>query len=133
VIPIYGGARHTTGTLCRVPNPEDLETRMATLEHEVARLRDEVHHSRTDAAAARVLAGGADRDIAAFGTKLEAHTKTLNALRETQLEQSQRLDRLEHKVDHLEHEMRQGFATLSAGMAQIIELLTRNDGSNESD
>jgi chromosome segregation ATPase len=113
---------------------------MATLEHEVARLRDEVHHSRTDAAAARVLAGGADRDIAAFGTKLEAHTKTLNALRETQLEQSQRLDRLEHKVDHLEagfdgleHEMRQGFATLSAGMAQIIELLTRNDGSNESD
>jgi uncharacterized protein Yka (UPF0111/DUF47 family) len=112
VIPIYGGARHTTGTLCRVPNPEDLETRMATLEHEVA----------------------------AFGTKLEAHTKTLNALRETQLEQSQRLDRLEHKVDHLEagfdgleHEMRQGFATLSAGMAQIIELLTRNDGSNESD
>jgi hypothetical protein len=58
----------------------------------------------------------------------------LNALRETQVEQGDRLTRLENKVDQgftamnariggLEHEMRQGFSTMNVGMAQITALL----------
>jgi hypothetical protein len=59
--------------------PEEIGDRVTRLEHEVARARD-------DAAAARVLAGGADRDVSAMQGELRAHTRSLNALRETQLE-----------------------------------------------
>jgi hypothetical protein len=96
---------------------------------------------REDAAAARVLAGGADRDVAAVTSKLDAHTKVLNALREsqlefreTQLEHGHRLDSLETRFDGLESrfdgletEMRQGFAKLGSGMAHITMLLERLD------
>lgn len=91
---------------------------------------------RADAAAARVLAGGADRDVSAFGAKLEAHTRALNALRETQLEQGvaigvlgQRVDGLTQRVDGLESEMRKGFAMTAAGMARITALLEDIAGS----
>jgi chromosome segregation ATPase len=113
-----------------MPEPDALETRVTTLEHEVAHLREEITTTRSDAAAARILAGGADRDVSAFGAKLDAHTKTLNALRETQVEQgeilrehSEKIDRLETRFDGLEREMRHGFATLGTGMAQITALL----------
>lgn len=92
---------------------------------------------RQDAAAARVLAGGADRDVAAFAAKLDAHTKVLNALRETQLEHGERLSSLEgrfdsmegrfgsleRRVDSLEHKVDSGFAKLGEGMAHITALL----------
>jgi hypothetical protein len=106
-----------------VPDADDLEARVTTLEHQVARLREEVATTRSDAAAARVLAGGADRDVAAFGAKLDAHTKVLNALRETQVEHGQRLDSLERVVEEGFAEMRHGFSTLNVGMAQITALL----------
>jgi hypothetical protein len=41
----------------------DLEARVAALEARVGELADRVQHSEQDAAAARVLAGGADRDV----------------------------------------------------------------------
>ncbi len=47
------------------------------------------------------------------GTQLE--------LRETQLEQGQ-------KIDKLDREMREGFATMATGMAQITALLTNIAG-----
>lgn len=47
--------------------PEDLEARVAGLEGEVADLNSRVQRSEQDAAAARVLAGGADRDVADLG------------------------------------------------------------------
>jgi len=106
-----------------VPN-DDLELRLTTLEHEVARLRE-------DAAAARALAALADRDVAEFRTELRGHHHVLSALRETQLEQGQKIDEHSRKLD--EHsrkldeqgrEMREGFATLATGMAQITALLT---------
>jgi hypothetical protein len=44
--------------------PEDeLEARFTRLEHERAELRERVSFARTDAASARVLAAGADRDV----------------------------------------------------------------------
>lgn len=57
----------------------DLEGRVTAVEHELRQVRD-------DAAAARVLASGADRDVSVLGAKLDAHTKVLNVLRETQVD-----------------------------------------------
>ena len=92
---------------------EDLETRVTALERQVAEVRQ-------DAAAARVLAGAADRDVSEFRAELRAHTNTLNALRETQLEQQaetrERFTQLEDKVND-------GFTKTSLGMAQITALL----------
>jgi hypothetical protein len=101
----------------------------------VTRLEGEVALARQDAAAARVLAGGADRDVAAMQSELRAHTRSLNALRETQREQGDRIDRLDRKVGEgfakveerfamVETEMREGFSVLAVGQAQITALLT---------
>jgi hypothetical protein len=68
-----------------VPN-DDLELRVTSLEREVIRLREQVTLTSSDAAAARVLAAGADRDVSEVRAELRAHTQGLNALRETQLE-----------------------------------------------
>lgn len=107
---------------------DDVETRVAVLEREVARLREQIAlvssdaaTARVDAAAARVLASGADRDVSEIRDGLRAHTQSLNALRETQLEQGQ-------KIDKLDREMREGFATMATGMAQITALLANIAG-----
>jgi chromosome segregation ATPase len=104
---------------------DDLEQRMIALEQEQARLREHLRVAEGDAGAARALAAGADRDTSEVRTELRAHLKALNALRETQreiretqLEQGERLGALEHKVDD-------GFAKLSVGMAEINTLLKR--------
>lgn len=67
-------------------------------------------------------------------TELTAHTKSLNSLRETQLEQGneirelrQGLSRLEEKVDH-------GFSMVAVGMAQInaqLAIAIRESGEAE--
>jgi chromosome segregation ATPase len=125
---------------------DELDDRMTAVEQKLQLVGE-------DAAAARVLASEADRDVSVFGAKLDAHTKTLNALRETQIEHGQqliqhgqrlaslegRIDRLERKVDdgfaRMDQEfalVNQGFAKvenqfakLGAGMAHITTLLER--------
>lgn len=80
-----------------MPDPgDDVEARMAVIEREIARLREQTAHTssevaaaRADAAAARVLAAGANRDVSEVRAELHAHTQALNALRENQLEQGQ--------------------------------------------
>ncbi|MGH3979994.1 MAG: hypothetical protein ACRDRZ_13510 [Pseudonocardiaceae bacterium] len=94
---------------------DDFETRLATLEDEVTRLREQVALTSSDAAAARVLAAGADHDVAEVRAELRSHTQALNALRDTQLE-------------HV-REMREGFAKQATGMTQITALLTKIAGS----
>jgi len=87
----------------------------------MAAIREQVALASADAAAARTLAAGADRDVSEVRAELRGHTRALNALRETQLEQGQAIVRLER-------EMREGFATLGTGMAQITALLTSLGG-----
>ena len=70
---------------------KDLENRVGILEQEVAQLREQAALSSSDATAARVLAAGADRDVSEVRSELRAHTRALNALRETQLEQGRML------------------------------------------
>lgn len=115
----------------------DLETRVGTLEREVARLREQGVLTSSDAAAARVLAAGADHDVSEVRAELRAHTQALNALRETQLEQGRTLaehgeainsiqqELTEHRqaIVSLDQKMSAGFATLNTGMAQIAALL----------
>ena len=110
--------------------PDDIESRVERLEAEVARLRHRVIETGHDAVAARLLAGGADRDVSEVRAELRAHTRALNALRETQSEFGARLDAverrltsLEARVGSLDTEMRAGFAEMRSGMAQIVSLL----------
>ena len=124
---------------------DDIEARVAILEREVVRLREQVALSSSDAAGARVLAAGADRDVSEVRAELRAHTQALNALRETQLEQGraiagldqrvtgldQKVTGLDQKVTGLDQKVTEGFATLGVGMAQITALLTGMAGSEQ--
>jgi hypothetical protein len=109
-----------------MPNKYDeLEGRVAAVEHELRRVRE-------DATAARVLAREADRDVSAFGVKLDAHNKTLNALRETQLEMhsvqlehGRRLTLLERKVDEGFARIDQEFALVNQGFTKVEEQFTK--------
>jgi hypothetical protein len=88
----------------------------------VTDLEREVRIARQDAAAARILAGGADRDVAEHGAKLDLHKALLDALRETQIEHGEKIDSLEQRVSR-------GFSMLAVGQSEILALLNRLDGS----
>jgi len=106
-----------------MPNKYDeLEGRVTAVEHELRRVRE-------DATAARVLAREADRDVSVFGVKLDAHYKTLNALRETQLETLSRLTLLEHKVDDGFARVDQQFARIDQQFAQVNQQFAQVDQS----
>ena len=111
-------------------NGGDFEDRLTAVEREVAQLREQQGLSASDASAARMLAAGADHDVSEVRAELRAHTRAMNALRETQLEQGRRLDRIEGRFDGLEGQfdalgtrMTDGFATVGVGTAQIVTLL----------
>lgn len=97
---------------------EELEARITALEAEV-RL------ARQDAAAARVLAGGADRDVEGLSATFDMLKALLGAVRETQVEHGQRISTLERRLDSPGTEMRSGFARLGAGQDAILTLLNR--------
>ena len=107
---------------------QDLENRVSALEQEVAQLREQAALSSSDAIAARVLAAGADRDVSEVRSELRAHTRALNALRETQLEQGRLLTDHGRAIVSLDQKMSAGFTTLHTGMEKIIALL-ENAGS----
>jgi hypothetical protein len=67
-----------------VSDIDDLRARLVVVEDQVTQLAE-------DAAATRALAAMADRDVAAFRQEMRGHTRVLNALRETQLEQGRTL------------------------------------------
>ena len=97
---------------------------MEELEGRVTALEVQMRSVRQDAVAARVLAGGADRDVAALATKLDANTRLLEAVRETQVEDHQRIARLEGRFDGLEGR----FDGLEHGQAMILDLRRRRNG-----
>jgi hypothetical protein len=108
-----------------VSQPDDnIEGRFTRVERDVASLRDDV-------TTARVLAAAADRDVSEV-RELRAHTQVLNALRETQLDLRQTQLQQGQKIDNLEREMRRGFSVLNTGMAQMTTLLEGIAGSNQS-
>jgi predicted nucleic acid-binding Zn-ribbon protein len=122
--------------------PSDLETRVAALETQVTALTERVRHSEQDAAAARVLAGGADRDVSGMRGEirefrdqnnrvlsvmrdhLNAMREDFNAMRDDVGDLRSRMDSLEQTVDTGFIEMRGKFDATAAGLDQITGLLT---------
>ncbi|WP_042915365.1 hypothetical protein [Mycobacterium canetti] len=116
--------------------PEDLEQRVTALESQVRELADRVRASEQDAAAARVLAGAADRDVTEFVGELRdfrrATIGSFNALREdfTALreEMTERFSQVEERfrrVDDGFTEMRGRLDGAAAGQQHIVELIER--------
>jgi hypothetical protein len=103
-----------------MPQPEDLEARVAALETRVRELADRLRLSEQDAAAARVLAGGADRDVTEIRGEIrefrEQNTRVLNAMRED-------LTDLRHQVGNGFTEVRGKLDATAAGQQQIVDLL----------
>lgn len=114
--------------LCCMTQPPDLEARVAALETKVSELDQRVRHSEQDAAAARVLAGGADRDVSEMRAEIrefrDANTRTLNALRQDMVEGFARVDEQFGHVDDGFTEMRGKFDGLAAGLQQITGMLS---------
>jgi methyl-accepting chemotaxis protein len=79
------------------------------LESRVEELTGRVHRSERDAAAARVLAGGADRDVEQIRGEIrdfkQATTASFNAMRED--------------INDLRTEIRAGFADVDRGFADM--------------
>jgi methyl-accepting chemotaxis protein len=118
------------GTLLTVSQPPDLEARVAALESRVEALTDRVHRSERDTAAARVLAGGADRDVEQIRGEIrdfkQATTASFNAMRED-------LGDLRGQMNNGFAEMRNGFAEMHRGFAEVdrgfIEIRGRLDAT----
>ena len=113
----------------------DLEPRVEALENQVRDLTAKVQVTQQDAAAARVLAGAADRDVSEIRGELRdfrnATTANFNAMRQdfAGLRQDfadlrEHVDRKFEQVDQGFMEMRGRFDAAAAGQQQIVDLLT---------
>jgi hypothetical protein len=102
--------------------PNELEARVAALETQVAELAEQVRTSKQDAAAARVLAGGADRDVTEIRGEIrdfrQATTSSFNAMRDD-------LRDLRRDTADGFTEMRGKLDAAAAGQQQIVALLNR--------
>jgi len=113
---------------------------VSALEEQVRELDERVRHSRQDAAAARVLAGGADRDVTEIRREgrefREQNNRVLNAVREDLTDLSSRVDSLSSRVDSGFTEMRGKFGAAAAGQEQIAGMLSvliaREDGPGDA-
>lgn len=107
--------------------PEDLESRVAALESQVRELVERVHSSEQDAAAARVLAGGADRDVVEVREQIRdfrgATTSSFNAMREDLVDLRRAMNDGFARVDDGFTEMRGKLDGTAAGQQQIVALL----------
>ncbi|MCH9729717.1 MAG: hypothetical protein K0U84_08595 [Actinomycetia bacterium] len=99
---------------------DDLEPRVAALEGQVRDLNGRVQANQRDAAAARVLAGAADRDVSEIRDELrdfrQATIASFNAMRRDFVD-------LRDHVDQGFTEMRGKFDGAASGQQQILDLL----------
>jgi hypothetical protein len=136
----------------RMSNPPDFEARLSAVESHVHRLDADVTAAVSDAAAARHLAAGRDRDLADLTIKVDANRAAINGLGvqtasrfdlvDQRFDQvgrrfdrvDRRFEQVDRRFEELENEIRTGFAEMrfrfdhtAAGLAQIVELLTRDE------
>ena len=117
-------------TLRLMAHPSDVEARLSALETRVSELAERVQHSEQDAAAARVLAGGADRDVEQIRGEIrdfrQATTSSFNAMRED-------LTDLREDLTDLRKRVEDGFAQVDRAFAQVdrgfAEMRGRLDGT----
>ncbi|MFH5207405.1 hypothetical protein [Antrihabitans spumae] len=113
----------------------DLEAGVAALETTVGELKQTVQRTEQDAAAARVLAGGADRDVVEIRGEIrefrELNTLLHNATRADIVGIHTESSNLRSTMNSGFTEMRAKFDAVAAGQHQIVELITqvidRND------
>ena len=109
--------------------PDRLEARVEALETRVHELDRRVRASEQDAAAARVLAGAADRDLTEFRGELrdfrQATVASFNALREDMTDLRTEMNERFVLVDDGFIEMRGKLDTAAAGQQQIVDILQR--------
>jgi hypothetical protein len=90
----------------------DVEPRVSALEGEMREMRARLNLSEQDAAAARVLAGAADRDVGEIRAEMRdfrrATVSSFNAVREDLVD-------LRGEVGELRAEVRSGFAAMRSG------------------
>jgi len=103
-----------------VTNPAEFEARLAALETDMAQMHHTVDAAASDAAAARHLAAARDRDLADLTIKVDANRQAINALG---VQTAAGFEEMRTGFA----EMRAKFDQTSAGMAQIVELLTGRD------
>lgn len=114
--------------------PQDIEARVASLETQVRELAERVRASEQDAAAARVLAGAADRDVTEFRGELrdfrQATVASFNALREDmrdlRVDMNNRFARVDERFARVDNgfiEIRGKLDAAAAGQQQIVELI----------
>ena len=119
---------HAAGYAAVMAAGDDLGARVAAVEARLAELTHQVQHNLRDAAAARVLAGGADRDVTEMGAEIRdfrrATTSALTAMRED-------FSDLRGDFTDLRQQMGTGFTEVrgrldaaAAGQQQIVDLLT---------
>jgi hypothetical protein len=119
--------------------PGNLEARVTALETQVHDLAGRVRASEQDAAAARVLARAADRDVTAFHDELrdfrQATVGGFNALRADFVDLRADFVVLRTHVDQGFTEMRGKFDAAAAGQQQIVDLiqtLIADQGHNDT-
>jgi chromosome segregation ATPase len=114
--------------------PQNIEARVAALETQVRELAERVRASEQDAAAARVLAGAADRDVTEFRGQLrdfrQATVASFNALREDmrdlRADMNDRFARVDERFTRVDNgfiEIRGKLDAAAAGQRQIVELI----------
>ena len=113
---------------------DDLEPRVSALEGQVRDLTGRVHANQQDAAAARVLAGAADRDVGEIRGDLRdfrrATSASFNAMRQDFVDLRQDFASLREHVDRGFEQCDQGFTEMrgrfdatAAGLQQIADRL----------
>jgi chromosome segregation ATPase len=123
--------------------PDGIEARVEALETHVRELDRRVRASEQDAAAARVLAGAADRDVTEFRGELrdfrQATMASFNALRTEMVERftgiderfrsvDERFRSVDERFDQVDNrfiEMRGKLDAAAAGQQQIVDILQR--------
>ncbi len=113
-----------------VPEEAPLELRVATLESEVARLDRIAGHALEDSAAARLLAAGADLDVATLSVAFAGHVGTINAIRDDQRDMRADVQGLRDDVEGLRSEMQGGFAMVASGFEALHDRLDRWDDAS---
>lgn len=106
---------------------EELEPRVSALEGEMREMRARLKMSEQDAAAARVLAGAADRDVGEIRSELRdlrrATVSSFNAVREDLTDLRAEVLDLRSGMVNLRTEMRSKFDLTAAGQQQIVGML----------
>ncbi|AEV71542.1 hypothetical protein MycrhN_0912 [Mycolicibacterium rhodesiae NBB3] len=108
---------------------DGLEARVEALETHVRDLDGRVRASEQDAAAARVLAGAADRDVTQFHSELrdfrQAAVSSFNAMREDMTDLRTEMRTRFASVDNGFIEVRGKLDAAAAGQQQIVDILHR--------